>query len=377
MQRVIKKIKDIFKNNILQDEEDIRESLSNKEVKKINKIKQDTEILKATEKAKIEEYETKTNIEISKAEQDERKLETNNNMLKKQVNNISLKCKQAKQKRALNYFDIKNAALEEEMKKYKEVGKKQSKKSFTCTILSAGTTCIGLFTFFRPNKLLDIKALITAFTIGITIYIAYVANGYLQELSIYIQKIFDSKSDNKMKVTFQKSAIGFHSFIICTYTIYSIITNYMFWKIAELGTVPTIILACILDFMSVGLAMTATDFETLNVNKDYEKDIISSVESVGKSVRKSVEKSVATSDKQRNCDTLKNKRKTSASGILTQEEFDELVYKFAAGTRLTPKLFNMSNCRDICYKLLANCPHVEKIKNNYYRKNDEPNFKVL
>lgn len=377
MQRVIKKIKDIFKNNILQDEKDIRESLSNKEVKKINKIKQDTEILKATEKAKIEEYETKTNIEISKAEQDERKLETNNNMLKKQVNNISLKCKQAKQKRALNYFDIKNAALEEEMKKYKEVGKKQSQKSFTCTILSAVTTCIGLFTFFKPNKLLDIKTLITVFTIAITIYIAYVANGYLQELSIYIQKIFDGKNDNKMKVAFQKSAIGFHSFIICTYTIYSIITNYMFWKVAELGTVPTLILACILDFMSIGLAMTASDFETLNVNNDYEKDIVSSVESVGKSVGKSVNKSVATLDKQGNCDTSKNKRKTSASDVPTQEKFDKKVFEFVEGTKLSPKKFNMTNCRDVYYKLLENCPYVEKINNSYYRKNEDVKFEVL
>lgn len=377
MQRVIKKIKDIFKNNILQNEEDIRESLSNKEVKKINKIKQDTEILKATEKAKIEEYETKTNIEIKKAEQDERKLETNNNMLKKQVSNIALKCKQARQKRALSFFNIKNEALEEEMKKYKEIGKKQASKSFVCSCLSAGTTCIGLLTFFKPTKLLDIKTLITTFTIAITIYIAIVANGYLQELSVYIQKVFDGKSENKMKVTFQKSAVVFHTFIICTYTIYSIITNYMFWEVAELGTVPTIILACILDFMSIGLALTAPDFQTLNVNSDYKKEIIESIESVGKSVNKTVNKSVATLDKQGNCDTSKNKRKTSASDVPTQDKFNKKVFEFVEGTKLSPKKFNMTNCRDVYYKLLENCPYVEKINNSYYRKNEDVKFEVL
>ena len=63
---------------------------------------------------------------------------------------------------------------------------------------------MGLYTFFNPDKLLSTKTFLTIFTIGITVFVAYTANNYLQYLSIYIQKFYDSKSENEMKKTFQK-----------------------------------------------------------------------------------------------------------------------------------------------------------------------------
>lgn len=382
MQRAVKKIKNIFKKHILQNDNDVIESLTNKEIDKINRIKQETEMLKATEEAKKQKYETETNIQIHQTEQDKRKIEADTNILKFQVSNINLKCKQAKQKRALKFFDTKNEVLEKEMENYKKIGEKQSNGSLWCTILSALTTCMGLYTFFNPDKLLSTKTFLTIFTIGITVFVAYTANNYLQYLSIYIQKFYDSKSENEMKKTFQKSAVSFYTFIICTYTIYSIITNYMFWTVAELGTVPTLILACILDFMSVGLALTAPDFQTLNVNSEYKKEITESVESVNKNVNKSVSKTVTTLDKQGSCDTLENvekrKRKGNIKNKITQKEFDKKVLELDEGTKLSPKIFDMSDVRYEFYKMCERCSYVEKINGSYYRvENESVKFEVL
>ena len=109
----------VFKKQILKDSKDVIKSLSNKDVEEINEIKRETEKIKEVEEAKKQFIETNTNIKIHQIEQDRRKTQADTDFLNYQISNIKTQCIEAKQKRMLSYFNIKNDGLVRELEDLK------------------------------------------------------------------------------------------------------------------------------------------------------------------------------------------------------------------------------------------------------------------
>lgn len=390
----------VFKKKILKNDNEVINSLKNKDVEKINKIKQDTEILKAVENAKKAYYETETNIKICQMEQDKRKMMQDAEILQYENNNIDLKCKQAKQQRKLSYFNIKNKVLKEEMTKFEDMGEKQKKESKTCSIASGCTTCIGLIMYLHPTKLLSLTMLMLIATLSLTIFVAYLSNSFLQYISAYIQKFIDNENKNKLRQQFQKNAIILSLVIIILYTSYSIWTNYILWSRVGIGKIGAILFSCILDFMAIALSIISPDFTTLSINKAYENEVIGEEEKTGISnsqntnveqaktedkkqviktgqtakngennpIEKIVKKQAKTED-EKQVKTLVKKpsvRRTSASKI-TFKNMQDTINGLPDGTIIKPKLVQMTGNSN--YKTwIKKCQNVERDENNNYVK---------
>ena len=70
----------------------------------------------------------------------------------------------------------------------------------------------------------------------------------------------------------------------------------------------------------------------------------------------------------------KDEKGTLAGSNLT---LDKIVENLEEGTRVVPKIFEMTNDRDRFLDFCKNCPHIKKEGNRYYRIEEAKKFEVV
>ena len=264
----------VFKKQILKDSKDVIKSLSNKDVEEINEIKRETEKIKEVEEAKKQFIETNTNIKIHQIEQDRRKTQADTDFLNYQISNIKTQCIEAKQKRMLSYFNIKNDGLVRELEDLKNEGETLDLISLICAIISSFTTCIGLSAWFLPfSNRFDVVFYI--FSLLATITASVIMNKCLKALIKYVNQIWDLSTMDKLKKIRQSTTASIYLYVIVSYTIYSIITNYELWSRCMSNIIGILIFSCLFDFISIATASSSSEFKFVSVSQAYENEIVS------------------------------------------------------------------------------------------------------
>ena len=169
----------------------------------------------------------------------------------------------------------------------------------------------------------------------------------------------------------------------------SIYSNYGFWITLTSSVFVASFYSFIIDAFAIFTSYYSNKFVNLESKKIQEflkEEEEENTEKTSEKIKKkNVGKNVATLDKQDVCDVNKNvekdtkkrKRKSVGKNKITQEEFDKKVINFEEGKRLLPRQFELTHERDKFLKYCKNCPYVEKIGNNYYRKTEEKKIEVV
>lgn len=209
-----------------------------------------------------------TQIAIDKINSENLKLQAVNNSMQNKIDNARMKCRLSQIERAI---DFNNSIADNEKKEIKNTIKKSKKFkrcSFWSGVISALTTCFGLY-----NQSETVYVETFAFQVIAILAACFFVNIVMNEGMNFKDKFFNStKSDVVVLI--------FILIITAAYSTYSIYTNFDFWKRYFNG--PGLLLfSVIFDGISILMSILYNIYGSLRYNDEYKNEINKVLETPG------------------------------------------------------------------------------------------------
>lgn len=224
---------------------------------KLNNMSRKINLKKDIYKYRKAEDNLNTQISIDKIDNENKKLQHLKSNIKNKIENAKTKLTLSKTNRVIEFYNALSENEKKEIRNILKVAKKLSVCSLISGVISSLTTCFGIYnqsnTIYIENFLFECIAIIL---------ISVFVNLLLNNIVNFYEKFYE-KGDNVLKGVLVTLLI-----IISGYTIYSIFTNYYFWKTHFKGA-ALILFSCIYDLISIVFAIMANIFRSLKFNKKY------------------------------------------------------------------------------------------------------------
>jgi len=370
------KMIDKLRNYEVRDIEKYDENLSMLQKWRINKRYK--KVASRTKMNEAKEKENELELERTKRENKKKLLVLKDN-LKEQELNINIKVQETMGKLKLKKAESRCKKIDT----LEERGESFNFWKYVFIIISCITSMLG---FGMIESGLDAFPLLNSIRHGENLNCVMIGLIFLA-MQFCISKFVSSVEDikNFFKTPTMIPLLGLIGVVYAV----SIYSNYGFWITISHSKFVAGFYSFAIDVTSIFLSIYSDKFLSGDNEKiqNFLSENIS--ESVEKSVGKNVVKNVATLEKNSVCDVTKNvgkdtkkttektKRKTVSKVNLTQKEFDKIVENLEEGTRVVPKIFNMTNDRDRFLEFCKNCPHIKKEGNRYYRIEEATKFEVV
>ena len=241
----------------MKDENAKNENLLNKiDLFKIKNKKRKNALNKELYVSNKEKKSLDTQIQLDEIEFEGDKITALNSFTSKKAQNAKLNARLAKLDRAVEFQNTVNQNDLVEIKRTKKRAKMFKRGSLVTALISALTTCIGVGISASGVWLFQCVAIITA-----CVYV----NKQINTLVSFKDKFFNNTKFDKFLLLKKLLIIG-------AYTIYSICTNFDFWKNYFSGA-GLIMFAFIFDMLSLEFAFESEKYSNLEYNDDYIEKI--------------------------------------------------------------------------------------------------------
>lgn len=205
-----------------------------------------------------EKEELDTKIFVDKVENECERLDAENFILDKKIDNAKEKNKLANYQTAIDLNEKIAENKKMSIKRILKQGKKKAKKSVFSCLVSAITTCIALC---LTNTIVPVKIFLCIATCAAAVLV----NSQISGLPCYVENFFEKDKKN-YSITYS------NIILILAYTAYSIKTNIMFWKNFFEG-IELIIFSGIFDLISIILAYESYMYLNLAFNQKTKNNI--------------------------------------------------------------------------------------------------------
>lgn len=243
-----------------------KESLLNKmDVREINNRKRKIEKEKEIYKTRKEKNNLNAQIEIDKISSESSKLDAMNNIAPKKIKNARTENQLAQLDRAINFNKKINENQMLEIKRTVKRGKRFKRISVIASVISAGTTCLGI----HGSMVTWMYFICCAFIIFAAIAINMSINSTVE----YVKKFFKGK--------FDVGFVTFKALLVVGYTSYSIDTNFDFWS-RYLSGISVVLFALIFDGIAIEKSIEGEKLLNLEYNSEYKDEVNKIMEGTSK-----------------------------------------------------------------------------------------------
>lgn len=243
-----------------------KDSLLNKlDIKEINNKKRKTEKAKELYKANKEKNNLDAQIEIDKISSESSKLDAMNSIASKKIKNARTENQLAQLDRAINFNKKINENQMLEIKRTIKRGKRFKRISVIASVISAGTTCLGIY----GSMISWMYFICCAFIVFAAIAINMSINSTVE----YVKKFLKGK--------FDVGFVTFKALIVVGYTSYSIATNFDFWS-RYLSGISVLMFALIFDGIAIEKSIEGEKLLNLSYNDDYKNEVNEIMEGTSK-----------------------------------------------------------------------------------------------
>ena len=202
-----------------------------------------------------------TQIAIDEINSENLKLKAVNNSMQNKIDNAKMKCQLSRIDRAIDYNNTVASNEKKEIKNTLKKGKKFKRYSLVACLVSALTTCVGLY-----NQQDTVYIETFGFQVIAVLVIGFFVNVIMNELNNFRDKFFEKGS--KSDLAFMMFAV----IAISSYTYYSINTNFDFWKKYFTGAGLTLF-SFMFDAVSIIYSILGYINSSLRYNKKYRNEI--------------------------------------------------------------------------------------------------------
>lgn len=242
-------------------------SLLNKlDIKEINNKKRKTEKAKELYKANKEKSNLNTQIEIDKISSESMKLDAMNNIASKKIKNARTENQLSQLDRAINFNKKINENQMLEIKRTIKRGKRFKRISVVASVISAGTTCLGIY-----GSMVSWMYFICCTFI---VFAAIAINMSINSTVEYVKKFFKGK--------FDFGFVTFKALMVVGYTSYSIATNFDFWNRYLSSGISVLMFALIFDGIAIEKSIEGEKLINLEYNDEYKSEINEIMEGTSK-----------------------------------------------------------------------------------------------
>lgn len=255
------------KFQIIENIESAKERLNYRDVDEINQTKMAAAKIKETQEAKNILNDITTETEIRKIENEEKLLEAKSKQSKTKLNNMHLKIKEANQNRMIKFNNQISKNKEREIPEYTKKAKYYRILSMCASIISALTSCLGLYYDRYGANSTEQPDNIMMSSFVAMIIISVILNIVLSNLAVINKKFINRKQTlDKILQTLMYTVITF-----CMG--YSIFTNYVFWSSVNPNIVSALMYATIFDISSIVLCLMVYKYDCLEFKEEYLNEI--------------------------------------------------------------------------------------------------------
>lgn len=252
---------------IIESVEAAKNRLGYRDAEEINDIK----ILAAKE---LEKQEAETVLNDVNTENELKKIENEKKLLNAKaeqsgvkLNNMNLKIREAQQNRLIKFNDQLSANKEREIPEYTKKAKHYRILSMVSSIISALTSCLGLYFDRYGEGATDKPDNIMVASFVAMIVVSIVLNITISNLATLNKKFINRKQRlDKILQNLMYTVI-----IFCMS--YSIFTNFIFWSSVNKNMVSAVMYASIFDISAVVLCLMVYKYDSLEFKQEYLDDV--------------------------------------------------------------------------------------------------------
>lgn len=228
---------------------------------RLNNLSRKTNFKKDSYKFKKQDSNLDTQIAIDKINSENIKLQAVHNSMQNKIDNARMKCKLSQIDRAIDFNKSIAKSEKKEIKNTIKKGKRFKRFSSAACLISALTTCFGLY-----NQQSTVYIETFGFQVIAVLVIGFFVNVIMNELNNFRDKFFEKNSIADI------SFILFTIASVSSYTYYSIDTNFDFWSKYFSGA-GLILFSLMFDAVSIIFSILGYINSSLRYNAKYKNEI--------------------------------------------------------------------------------------------------------
>lgn len=348
----------MIKNRILRTEEEIEKSLNRSDITDINEWKTRKKILDETFTAQSEYSKKETELRKQRLELQKSEYKAEKEVLEYKLDNMSIQSNMANIQMYTDYVNAVNSNNKTKIVNYLKDGKVFSRWSMLCSVMSAATSCLGLYVTSSSTNIMFL------FACAVMILISIINNKIINRYVSMASEFYSGDILSKSIICGMCLVSG----VVISYSIY---TNYLFWDSVQKSIVATVLYSCVFDITSVVLGLMSNQYRNLNFNKKTIENMQHNVKRDCKTDEEKINvKNVSNTVIESDCYTLKkcnNDNDSITNANIEKKEMYNKIMNIEQGTNITPSLLDMVNNRQNYYNWIKECEYVKKEGNKYYR----------